>query len=265
MEPQDKIAKAEALLSEAQAELEAALRGEKSRARGALAGRLWRLRRMSGAVPEYFSQSGQDWFVDQVLMREGRNGVFVDVGGFDGVEGSNSLFFELFRGWTGVLVEPVSDLVDRARQVRRCPCIEAAVSGDGATRDFLEVATGYRQMSGLADIYDGNILEQVRAHPAHSETVRRIATRTLGDILAEQSIAAVDYLSLDIEGAEAEVLRSFPFDDVQVGVFSIENAAGNPEIADIMSAQGYRLTEFLGVDEIYCDNELIETRLGEIA
>jgi len=252
MTPNDKIAAAQALLAEAFAETNAQVQVESSRARGALAQQCWRLRQMTGDLKSYFSQAGQDWFIDQVLLKERRGGVFVDVGGYDGVEGSNTFFFEVFRGWNGVLVETSSAPLAHAQEVRRCQCVDAVVSGEGGPREFMEVVDGYTQMSGRLDTYDAGLLEQLRSHPTHRETVRQVETRTLADILVQCNITAVDYLSLDIEGAEFEVLHSFPFAQIDVGVVSVENNTGTAEIHDFMVQHGYRLVEFLGVDEIYC-------------
>lgn len=249
---QDKIATAVALLNEAFAELNAELSETTDRKRGAIAQERWRLRLMTGELRQYFSQSGQDWFVDQVLTKQRRGGVFVDVGGYDGSSGSNTLFFEIFRAWTGLIIEPVAEQLSRARAVRSNPCIGAVVSGNGRACDFLEVSDGFTQMSGRIDTYDDALLERLRANPDHSERIRHVETRKLADILSEHGLTQIDYLSLDIEGGELDVLRTFPFDAVEVGIFSIENATGNPEIHTLMSARGYRLVEFLGVDDIYC-------------
>ena len=55
-----------------------------------------------------FSQGGQDIFLDQVIFKSQlRDGFFVEAGADDLVEDSNTLYFEIERGWTGILVEPV--------------------------------------------------------------------------------------------------------------------------------------------------------------
>ncbi|MEP1945494.1 MAG: FkbM family methyltransferase [Lentilitoribacter sp.] len=248
----NKITKAEALLSEAFAEYSAALKQNTGSERGALNQECWNLRLMTGELREYFSQSGQDWFVDRMLTKSKEGGVFVDVGGFDGVTGSNTLFFETFRRWTGVLIEGVDENLERAINIRRCPCIGTVVTGDGAPVEFLEVTSGYRQMSGRLDTYDPNLLAQVRAHPKHKETVRTVPTRTLVSILQEFDITEVDYLSLDIEGAEQDILESFPFDRIQIEFLSIENPTASQSTSDFMRSKGFKLKEFLGADQIYC-------------
>ena len=255
--PRDKIAMAETLLSEAFRELNDELKRERSRARGELAQDCWRLRQMTGELRQYFSQSGQDWFVDQVLLMEKSTGVFVDVGGYDGVSGSNTLFFEIFRGWTGLLVEPVAAHVKRARTVRTCHCLQAAVSGDGAPRDFIEVTRGFLQMSGRCDTYDPELLARVREHPEHCEKLIHAETRAIDEILERYAITNIDYLSIDTEGAELDIIQRFPFQDVGLSVCSIENASGTPEISEFMAAHDYVLVEFLGVDEIYCKAALV--------
>ncbi len=88
--------------------------------------------------------------VDMALKQK-RGGVFLDVGGYDGVTGSNTFFLEVFRGWTNALVEPVPAQLQKAKEVRRCPCLGVAVAANEGKADFIEVSEGYTQMSGLAE------------------------------------------------------------------------------------------------------------------
>ena len=55
-----------------------------------------------------FSQVGQSKTMDDKLQFK-RNGFYIEAGAFDGETGSNSLFFEMQRNWTGLLIEPISD------------------------------------------------------------------------------------------------------------------------------------------------------------
>ncbi len=232
-------------------EVTAALEGERGRRRGPLNQRVWLLRKMLRQVPaHYFSEFGQDRYVDDLLGgREG--GVFVDVGGYDGITSSNTLFFELIRGWTGLLIEPAQVPFSKAARLRRCPCLDLAVAGSAQTRDFVEIVEGRTQMSGFLDTYDVDMLTLARQDARHREIGRAVQSDALAEILRAHGITRVDYISLDVEGAELEILRSFAFDDLPVRVWSVENRAGDVEIPKLMRAQGYELAEFLGVDEIY--------------
>jgi FkbM family methyltransferase len=198
----------------------------------------------------YFSQAGQDRIVDSVLKKK-MGGVFVDVGGFDGREGSNSLFFEVFRRWTGILIEAAPTSLAKAKAFRRCPCIGAGVSGTPGQMEFMEITGKMAQLSGFLDGYSPKLLKFAREQPDHNEIIHTLQSRTLADILSDQGIVQADFLSLDVEGGEVGILKSFPFADFDIDIWSIENNTRTPAIRNIMHANGYRRFEFAGVDEIY--------------
>ncbi len=75
--------------------------------------------------------------------------------------------------------------------------------------------------------------------------------RSLAGLLAERGLRHVDYVSLDIEGGEMAVLSAFPFADLDVAVWTIENNARSPDVPGLMQSNGYSFVEVLGVDEIY--------------
>jgi FkbM family methyltransferase len=237
-------------LRAAREETRAALSTEKTRRRGALIRHLHEINQMLDPAAGYASQAGQDRVIDR-LLGEKSGGTFVDVGGYDGVTGSNTLFLEQRRNWTGILIEPVAAHLDTARSIRRCTCLACAVSPEEGKAEFLEIQGGYTQMSGLLETYDPALLHRVREDQRHRETLLSVETRPLSSILIETKLPHPDYVSLDIEGGERAVLESFPFSRHRISAWSIENNTGKSEINRIMTAQGYDLVEFCGPDEIY--------------
>lgn len=253
--PAELISRAQKDLAAAEAALIARLREDQTRARADSVRRLHDVRRMRSPDYRYASQAGQDVVVDR-LLRGKTGGIFVDVGGYDGVTGSNTLYFEQFRGWQGLLVEPVPANHARAVALRRCPCLPYAVADRDGTADLIVVETGFTQMSGLALTYDPAMLAKVRADPRHAEARVTVQTRRLDRIMDEAGIAAADFVSLDIEGGEIAVLQSFPFDRLHVAVWAIENNTALPEIGAVMRKNGYILAEFCGPDEIWRHQDL---------
>jgi FkbM family methyltransferase len=246
----DRIKSARDELATARAELLRSLDNDRTRRRGSLVRQLHEVQRMLDPEFPYVSQAGQDTVIDRLLGGK-RGGTFVDIGGYDGTSGSNTFFFEVWRNWTGVLVEPVATQLGKARAVRRCPCLGYAVAPGKGEATFLEVTKGFTQMSGLVDSYDPVLLGKVRDDPRHAEVTVTVQTRTLSDILIEADLPHPDFVSLDIEGGEMAVLQGFAFADHQVGFWAIENNAGTGDIARLMRANGYDLVEFCGPDEIY--------------
>lgn len=222
----------------------------RTRARAPLVRQLHEIQQMLSPAYTYSSQAGQDRVVDTV-MNHVRGGTFVDVGGYDGVTGSNTYFLETNRGWTGALIEPVRAQISKASSFRTCPCIELAVASTEGEADFIEITEGFTQMSGLAASYDKTLLATVRKDARHKENIVRVQTKTLSNLLTELDLVNPDFISLDIEGGEVACLKGFPFDQHDVKIWSIENNTGSPQIKQIMEANGYDLIEFCGPDEMY--------------
>ncbi|KAG1713734.1 Protein FlbA [Nymphon striatum] len=227
----DNINEARRLLRKEIRKLSTRLKDNRSRSRGPIVRQLHEAQRMLSPLYTYSSQAGQDLVVDRVMQNK-RGGTFVDVGGYDGVTGSNTYFLETMRGWTGALVEPVRAQISKAEKWRTCPCLEVAIASQKGS-------------------YDKGLLKTVRDDKRHKEKTVKVKTMTLADVLHQMNLVNPDFISLDIEGGELTCLETFPFADHDVAVWAIENNAGTPEIKNIMEAQGYDLIEFCGPDEVY--------------
>lgn len=216
---------------------------------------LWGALRDQGRTAPYHSSDGQDAFVHQTFFPGRTGGVFVDVGAYDGVEGSNTLFFEREAGWRGVCVEASPVQFARLRANRTCACVHAAIAGGaiadaGGEAEFLEVLEGPTMVGGLVAAYDPAMGERLAALDP-PRRVLRVPVRRLSAVLAEAGIAHVDYCSIDTEGAEGLVLDSLDFGRVTVTVFSIENNRDDPALRARMDGLGYGFVVRLGADDLF--------------
>ena len=202
---------------------------------------------------KYFSEAGQDKYVDS-LLKEKRNGVFIDIGGYNGWTSSNTLFFEIFRGWNGLLIEPVRTNYDEAKIIRNCKCLNVCVDRFERIINFIEIKKGYTQMSGILENIEETALKNIRKNPNHEEKIYEIETKTLENILLQNNISQIDYISMDIEGGENDILETFPFDKFNVKVWSIENNSNDKNIKELMTLNNYKFVEYIGVDEIWIKN-----------
>ncbi|MBY8977201.1 FkbM family methyltransferase [Rhodobacteraceae bacterium NNCM2] len=221
------------------------------RARGSINQQIWDCEFLTGNRTGFFSQAGQDAFLDEKVFDGKRGGVFVEIGGYDGITGSNCLFFELMRGWTGLIVEPSPVYHAKCASFRRAPCLQLAVGAKTGKAEFLEVTGGMRQMSGLVDSYNPDIRAKVEADPRHKGDVIEVEVKPLAGILDEHGLAEIDYISLDVEGAEMDVLKGFPFERFRITALTVENNAASLEVPQFLASKGFRRVEVLGVDDVY--------------
>jgi FkbM family methyltransferase len=206
----------------------------------------------------YHSQHGQDKWVAETIL-PGRRGVFVDVGAYDGLTLSNTLYLERELGWTGLAVEPNPVAYRKLVSTRRCRAENAAIGVTNGEVTF-RLVTGYAEMlSGIADEYDdrhrARIESELSQHGgSHSEI--RISSYRLADVLERHGVDQVDYLSIDVEGGEMGVLSSMDFNRVHVSVVGIENNYRDPRIPKFLAERGYVLHSIVG-DEFYVRPDLV--------
>jgi hypothetical protein len=196
------------------------------------------------------SYQGQDRFVVEALGGL-RGGFFLDSGASDGVSGSNTLLLESAFGWRGICVEPNAALFARLASARRCACVNCCLYDRPADVAFLEAAGVF---GGIVDEYDAALLRYARTVGGGDDGVTTKRARTVESILRElDAPRVIDYWSLDTEGSELAILRSFPFDDYAVRVLTVEhNLTGTrEEIRRFLEGRGYRRVRDLGIDDGY--------------
>lgn len=171
-----------------------------------------------------YSQYKQDLLIDKLLKRK-QHGYFVDIGAHDGVTFSNSYFFEHFRSYDGVCFEPNPVVFETLNDNRSCLTIQGAV---GESNDFVTFVkcTGFAEMlSGIKDFRDERhklrTQEVLRKHGGLIEEIK-VKSINLNQWLQEREISNVDFISLDIEGGEYEVLKTINFSKTNISILVVE-------------------------------------------
>jgi len=173
------------------------------------------------------SQDNQDKYLETNIFKGYKNGIYVDVGAHDGVSINNTLYFEKNNNWTGINIEPIKIVFDRLL-INRPNNINlncAVCNNDGET-EFL-CNTGYTEMiSGIKDTFDNRHfqrLENENRKMGSTTEIIKVNTNKLETIFDKNNISKVNYLSIDVEGAEFEVIKSINFDKVFIDVIGFEN------------------------------------------
>ena len=176
---------------------------------------------------QFYSQVNQDSSLENCIFKGFKNGFFMDIGAHDGVDANNTLYFETTHNWTGINVEPLKPVYDRLVTNRKnCININCAITNTNGTAKFLQ-NTGYTEMlSGLLDEYDdrhkNRINRELNTNGGSSE-ITIVNTKTIESICDEYNINNINYLSIDVEGAEFNVIKSINFNKVFIDVIGFEN------------------------------------------
>lgn len=204
----------------------------------------------------YYSQCGQDKFIDQRIFKKRKKRFFVDIGAHDGISYSNTYFFEKERGWKGICIEPHPERFKELVANRTAKCFNCCISDVDVKTEmaFLKV-DGYPEMlSGLIDKYDkrhfARVLDEIKKHGGSYEIIN-VETRNFAEVLFGENQFVIDLLSIDTEGNELDILKSIPFDEFRISVITVENNFNNDAIQKFLQGKGYRLVKQLGGDEIY--------------
>ena len=197
----------------------------------------------------FYSQYEQDKYLEENIFKGFKNGIFVDVGAYDGVSINNTLYFEKNHNWTGINIEPIKDVYDKL-VVNRPNTINmmCAVSNNDGKAEFI-CNKGYTEMiSGLKNNYDRRHFERLmRENSQMGSTTELILvnTKKLETIFDEHNINHVHYLSIDVEGAEFEVIKSINFDKVFIDVIGFENNYHDSsiEIIQYLEQKNYKIVK----------------------
>jgi len=151
----------------------------------------------------------------------------MDIGAHDGVTFNNTLYFEKTNQWTGYNVEPIPTVYEKLKANRpSCVNVNYAVASTDGTAEFF-CNSGYTEMlSGLKEHFDARHLDRLQKENqlmGSTTEVLTVPTKRIETICDEHHITHIHYLSIDVEGAEFDVIQSIPFDKVFIDVIGFEN------------------------------------------
>lgn len=215
--------------------------------------------RLLDLLPNSHSQIGQDLFVLSELDFR-RNGFFVEFGAADGITGSNTHLLERSFAWNGILAEPAR-IWHNALKSNRCAKISTKCvwRTSNATLPFNEARLA--GLSTLEPYTEGDAWAAARV----TNTKYSVETVSLIDLLSEFSAPAeIDYLSIDTEGSEYDILNAFDFSKYRFTIITCEHnyTPARELIHTLLSKQGYirKFQELSRFDDWYVHSEAAPRR-----
>lgn len=202
-----------------------------------------------GAVAsQYYSQFGQDRWLNENIFNGKTNGVFIDIGANDGILYSNSYFFEHYLNWTGICIEPLPNIYQKLEKNRSCICINGCVSDFTGSAKFLECG----MLSGLINKISQQHYDDIEKWLGHKcEKIIEVSVFKLMDLIQKYQLNYIDYISIDTEGGELDIIKSIDFDKITIKIIDVENNYSDNRLQLFLEQKGYVLKTTLGVDLIF--------------
>jgi len=201
-------------------------------------------------MQKFYSQFGEDRLLYDLFNKK-TDGVCVEVGGYDGITGSNTYFFEGL-GWRCLIIEPMPDFCKKIFACRKSEVVEVAVS-DFKGETIFYVAEGVETLSTMK--YDAGHFERIFKDGAHSIREIQVKTDLLDSIFQLKDFSNIDFLTLDVEGNEMSALRGMSFDSIRPRVMIIEDSSfgANSEVYEFMLSKNYVRFKRTGCNDWYAD------------
>lgn len=196
------------------------------------------------------SQLGQDVLA---LSRVGidKAGFFVEFGATNGIDLSNTFLLEKEFGWQGILCEPARSWQEDLKRVRDCVIDNRCVySSSGEVVSFSETAVG--ELSTISRFMNSDANKVLRKASA----TYQVETVSLIDLLRTHDAPKyIDFLSIDTEGSEFEILNSFDFEQYSFGLICVEHnfTENRANLRTLVTSKGYSqiYPEFSAFDDWY--------------
>lgn len=186
------------------------------------------------------SQLRQDLFVlSETSDRGKKGGYFVEFGAANGIDLSNTYLLETEFSWTGILAEPAKVWEKQLRANRPNALIETLCVWKDSNSILTFNETKVPELSTVAGFSNKDLHGDSRI----AGKMYEVKTISLRDLLVKhQAPKHIDYLSIDTEGSEFDILSVFDFNEFSIGIISVEHnfTPQRDQIFDLLTRNGYK-------------------------
>jgi FkbM family methyltransferase len=201
----------------------------------------------------YFSQYKQDKFLNEVLFYNKKNGFFIDIGAHDGISFSNSLFFEKFNNWNGICVEPNPSVYNKLILNRKAINLNVCIGNQNKKVKFTQIEGASEMLSGITEKYDERHIQRInndlliRGGKKSEIEVDMISLDSIDNLKHKK----IDFISIDTEGNEFDIVSSINFGVFDIKSLVIENNYKDNRIEEYLNSFGFELLYKLDYDEVF--------------
>ncbi|MBV1701287.1 MAG: FkbM family methyltransferase [Hyphomicrobiales bacterium] len=206
--------------------------------------------------PLSYAQNMEDMQLAHALGE--RVGFYLDIGAGHPIADNVSLYF-YERGWRGLVVEPQPELARLYAALRpRDGCVQALIGQSSGVADF-HVFSTYHGLSTMVEAH-----AKAAAQLGEAATTQQLPVQTLAQLCADHQVGEIDFLKIDVEGAEADVLMGNDWSRYRPKIIVAEaiapgtQAPSHQAFEPFLQAQGYQFVLFDTLNRFYVAQECPE-------
>lgn len=183
-------------------------------------------------IKHFYSQHGEDAWLIENIFKEKSHGFFVELGATEGENFSNTYYLAKYNGWKGILIEPRKDSFAALKKLRsESICLNCCISDKIG-----------EQVRFLHNKAASGIIRTNRNHIDHNSQIEIFKTTTLTQIFdTHHSPKTIDFLSLDVEGHEVDVLKGIDFQRYIILIMLVEHGNHKNEILRALPQEEYEI------------------------
>ena len=194
-----------------------------------------------------------DYETDLVIQKyfePGYIGTCIDIGAGVGTERSNTYYFEKNR-WVCLCIEPNPNLYRHMRMYRRLALNLACSNYDKKSAPFQVYVVNQDNQEAISSlVVDQRLVESHKGIIDKTYEIQ-VEVKKLDTILSKINIEKIDFISIDTEGTELDVLQGFDIARWKPKLLVIENNFNDTKLKEYLSKFGYILSERIGVNDFY--------------
>jgi len=208
----------------------------------------------------FYGQFGEDKYMSQFFDKNYK-GLCVDVGASDGISGNNTYYFEI-NGWESLCIEPVPESYNKCNSLRKKTLNYCVSNYDKNDIDFNVVRFHDNNVSAVSSL----ILDErlIKSHEHLIQNIEKIPVKvkSLNTIFEKENMCKnIDFISIDTENTELDVLKGLDFNNYNVNFLIIENNFDDYYIEQYLSDKNFKKIVRIAVNDIYVNKNYLNLKI----
>jgi len=209
---------------------------------------------------KFYSQFGEDTILEKYLQES--KGFYLDIGSGDPVRGSNT-FFLYKKGWSGILIDPLSRNIFSSKIIRRKDKIIRGLVG-ATNKSYL-----FYEMYPYEYSTTNNEVVKDLINNGRAKLVKKVQLNTfsISELNLNINLDQPSLLSVDCEGFDLEVLKTIDLKTIEFRIICVEDfdynlAYKSSAINQYLNENGYEIVDRAGPSSIYVKSSWLEKNLN---